>query len=263
MSQTRDSDRPSRKTRAAEPDAARPSDGASPEPIAAGLLAPGVARLEVPDWAPREGHRPPSGAPVVLFLAIVSRRSPSASDIGTKHWAEKHLEASPMIVALAGRTSTSFSRENKGGAWGLLQATSENVRRPFFLLVSVAAIAFIVTLYSRLQPPAAGAQVGSPARARRRARERLRPHPLRCVIDFIDVHVTLGTGVATTTGRRSTSPTSRSASVSGSWRSTCSRRQARARSAPHSDARPRPARAALAAPPAPAHRRAASARPTS
>ena len=35
---------------------------------------------------------------------------------------------------------------------GLLQGQSENVRRPFFLLVSVAAIAFIVTLYRRLQP---------------------------------------------------------------------------------------------------------------
>ncbi len=34
----------------------------------------------------------------------------------------------------------------------LLQGQSENVRRPFFLLVSVAAIAFIVTLYRRLQP---------------------------------------------------------------------------------------------------------------
>jgi len=42
--------------------------------------------------------------------------------------------------------------KNKGGAWGLLQGESENVRRPFFLLVSVAAIAFIVTLYRRLQP---------------------------------------------------------------------------------------------------------------
>ena len=42
--------------------------------------------------------------------------------------------------------------KNKGGAWGLLQGQSENVRRPFFLLVSVAAIAFIVTLYRRLQP---------------------------------------------------------------------------------------------------------------
>src|SRR3954469_16685647 len=40
--------------------------------------------------------------------------------------------------------------KNKGGAWGLLQGQSENVRRPFFLLVSVAAIAFIMTLYRRL-----------------------------------------------------------------------------------------------------------------
>ena len=33
-----------------------------------------------------------------------------------------------------------------------MQGPNENVRRPFFLLVSAAAIAFIVTLYRRLQP---------------------------------------------------------------------------------------------------------------
>ncbi len=42
--------------------------------------------------------------------------------------------------------------KNRGGAWGLLQGTSEGVRRPFFLLVSVAAIAFIMTLYRKLTP---------------------------------------------------------------------------------------------------------------
>jgi len=39
---------------------------------------------------------------------------------------------------------------NKGGAWGLLHGAGDNVRRPFFLLVSALAIAFIVSLYGRL-----------------------------------------------------------------------------------------------------------------
>jgi signal peptidase II len=41
---------------------------------------------------------------------------------------------------------------NKGGAWGLLHDASESVRKPFFLAVSALAIAFIVSLYSRLTP---------------------------------------------------------------------------------------------------------------
>jgi signal peptidase II len=39
---------------------------------------------------------------------------------------------------------------NKGGAWGLLQDASETVRRPFFFAVSVLAVLFIVSLYSKL-----------------------------------------------------------------------------------------------------------------
>ena len=41
---------------------------------------------------------------------------------------------------------------NPGGAWGLFQHHSEYVRRPFFLLVSLLAIAFIINLYGRLTP---------------------------------------------------------------------------------------------------------------
>jgi signal peptidase II len=40
--------------------------------------------------------------------------------------------------------------ENPGAAWGLLSGASESVRVPFFLLVSVAAIAFIVTFFRKL-----------------------------------------------------------------------------------------------------------------
>jgi signal peptidase II len=39
---------------------------------------------------------------------------------------------------------------NKGGAWGLLQDSSELVRLPFFLAVSVLAVLFIVSLYGKL-----------------------------------------------------------------------------------------------------------------
>ncbi|MBX3209707.1 MAG: signal peptidase II [Labilithrix sp.] len=86
-----------------------------------------------------------------MFLAVVSIVS-LVSDVGTKLWAEKKLADYPGYVTVVENHLMFVLAKNKGGAWGLLQGESENVRRPFFLLVSVAAIAFIVTLYRRLQP---------------------------------------------------------------------------------------------------------------
>ncbi len=42
--------------------------------------------------------------------------------------------------------------ENCAGAFGILSEQDESIRRPFFLAVSLAAIAFIVLLFRRLQP---------------------------------------------------------------------------------------------------------------
>lgn len=41
---------------------------------------------------------------------------------------------------------------NRGGAWGLLAGAPDILRKPFFLVVSVVAIAFIVSLYRKIQP---------------------------------------------------------------------------------------------------------------
>ncbi|MBS2015770.1 MAG: signal peptidase II [Deltaproteobacteria bacterium] len=124
---------------------------ASPEP-AESPIAPDVPRLERPQGTSRAipdtilGPRPSP-----TFLAVVSVVS-LAADIVTKLWAEKKLEGYPGYVNVIDNHLMFVLAKNKGGAWGLLQGQSENVRRPFFLLVSVAAIAFIVTLYRRLQP---------------------------------------------------------------------------------------------------------------
>jgi len=93
--------------------------------------------------------------PSYLFLALVSGISLIA-DLGTKAWALHALEkavpgndglATPIQVT----TWLSFIlARNRGGAWGLLQTASESVRRPFFLVISVAAIIFIVSLYRRV-----------------------------------------------------------------------------------------------------------------
>ena len=79
--------------------------------------------------------------------------------------------------------------ENCGGAWGLLHGASEAVRRPFFLLVTVGAIAFIVHLYRGLEkgqtstkwalPLVLGGAIGNLV-------DRVR---LGYVVDFIHMHL--------------------------------------------------------------------------
>jgi signal peptidase II len=115
-------------------------------------IAPEIPRLERPAGTARAIPETILGPrPSPTFLAVVSIVS-LASDIVTKLWAEKRLEGYPGYVNVIDNHLMFVLAKNKGGAWGLLQGQSENVRRPFFLLVSVAAIAFIVTLYRRLQP---------------------------------------------------------------------------------------------------------------
>jgi signal peptidase II len=134
---------------------APPADGAPelviPEPEEP-PIAPDVPRLERPAGTARAIPETILGPrPSPTFLAVVSIVS-LASDIVTKLWAEKRLEGYPGYINVLDNHLMFVLAKNKGGAWGLLQGQSENVRRPFFLLVSVAAIAFIVTLYRRLQP---------------------------------------------------------------------------------------------------------------
>jgi signal peptidase II len=119
-------------------------------------IAPGVPRLGTPAGAARS-IREPGGLhghhahPSYAFLAIVSIIT-LVSDVSSKLWAEKRLEQYPPFITVWENHLSFILAKNRGGAWGLLQGTNENVRRPFFLLVSAAAIAFIVTLYRRLQP---------------------------------------------------------------------------------------------------------------
>jgi signal peptidase II len=120
----------------------------SETPVEKAPVVPGE-RLAVPLGATRliaDYGRP---RPSYVFLALVATLT-FASDLGSKAWAEHHLDGY-TVAEIWKNHFTLLLAKNRGGAWGLLQSTSENVRRPFFLLVSVAAIAFIMTLYRRLQ----------------------------------------------------------------------------------------------------------------
>jgi signal peptidase II len=131
-----------------------------PTGLEPGRLAPAVATMpssgpQVPATpAARDQIDLESKRPSYVFFGVVSAISLLA-DVGTKAWAEialsKRTLLDPSIVIVQDHLWFTLAY-NKGGAWGLLQNASESVRRPFFLVVSVLAIAFIVSLYGRLVP---------------------------------------------------------------------------------------------------------------
>ena len=117
-------------------------------------VPPSVRLPLAPASAPPLGHssRPPPARPSFLFFGAVAAVS-LVADVTSKAWAEivlsKRTLIDPAIVLIRDHLSLTLAY-NKGGAWGLLQNSSEVVRRPFFLLVSGLAIAFIISLYGRL-----------------------------------------------------------------------------------------------------------------
>jgi len=172
------------------------SQGESTDPQPPPALA---APAPEPDRVPGERLGVPLGATRIIadygrpqasyvFLALVSAAT-LAADVVTKAWASRHLDGYPGMVDVWRGHLTLILAKNRGGAWGLLQTTSENVRRPFFLLVSVAAIAFIMTLYRRLLPRQYALKWGLPlvlGGALGNVLDRIR---FGHVIDFIDAHL--------------------------------------------------------------------------
>lgn len=131
---------PARRESGAGVPAPSPATGATP-------LSTGPAELSGTSSPP---SRVP--APSFVFFGILSALSLLA-DVLSKAWAEialteRALTGSP-IVLIEDHLALALAY-NPGGAWGLLQNADETIRRPFFFMVSVVAIAFIVSLYGRL-----------------------------------------------------------------------------------------------------------------
>jgi signal peptidase II len=107
-----------------------------------------------PSAAAPEPKRAAGERPSYVFFGVVSAITLIA-DVASKAWAEVVLSEPgryrPSIVIIDEYLSLTLAY-NPGGAWGLLTNASEVIRRPFFLGVSVAAVVFIVSLYSRLAP---------------------------------------------------------------------------------------------------------------
>jgi lipoprotein signal peptidase len=122
------------------PEPTPPSEGVPP------TLLTGVSPSQSPSQA-----APPR--PTFRFFGVVAAVS-LILDVSTKAWAEITLShrnpLEPTVVLIKEHLAFALAY-NKGGAWGLFQNQPEYVRRPFFLLVSLLAIAFIINLYGRLQ----------------------------------------------------------------------------------------------------------------
>ena len=142
-----------------------------------------------------DGAAPPAlPKPSYLFLAIVSAVS-LGLDLWTKGWAVKNLDKPFERVEVIHGYLSLVLAHNRGGAWGLLQNQSENVRRPFFVLVSVVAIAFIMSLYRKLAPSQTALKWGLPlvlGGALGNLVDRIR---YGHVIDFIDMYAGEGGGL--------------------------------------------------------------------
>jgi signal peptidase II len=137
-----------------EPAPAPPLASVEPAPVPASVEPAPVPASVEPAPALR-ASAPPEQAesqPTFIFFGIVAAVS-LVLDVGSKAWAEIVLSKrpfdSPSIIVIPDHLTFTIAY-NKGGAWGLLQDASETVRRPFFFAVSVLAVLFIVSLYSKL-----------------------------------------------------------------------------------------------------------------
>ena len=183
-------------------DVAPPIAVPSPSTVASpAILDPEISPFVQPE-PPPPAPRPPAtlgGTPrpraSIAFLVTVTALS-LAADLATKAWAKGHLSGgearvhNPRKLDLwKGHVDFIFA-QNPGGAWSFLRGLPDSLRRPFFLVVSAAAIVFIVSIYRRVYsdqttmkwglPLALGGAMGNLA-------DRIR---YGWVVDFVDVYVT-------------------------------------------------------------------------
>jgi signal peptidase II len=165
-------------TLASAPDPARPSP---------------PTMTPLPDHAPGEPVRPAS----ITFLVVVTVVS-LAADLVSKHFAKSRL------MGLDPKTHTMHRFEvwkdhldfifaqNPGGAWSFLRGLPDTLRRPFFLVVSAAAIVFIVSIYRRIGSDQRAMKWGLPLAlggAMGNLVDRIR---YGWVVDFVDIYIKRG-----------------------------------------------------------------------
>jgi signal peptidase II len=114
-----------------------------------------TAGTDRPDENPEEPAAAKEYRSSIPLLVIVTALS-AAADLGTKWWAKAMLSGAdktkPRQITVIPDHFDFIYTLNPGGAWSFLRGLPENLRRPFFLFVSSAAIIFIISVYRRLHP---------------------------------------------------------------------------------------------------------------
>jgi signal peptidase II len=154
---------------------------------------PAPATPGSPDSSTTPSATAPRFRPSYVFLVVVTLVN-LVADLWSKHWAKTAFESAHpatarKLVVIEDYLNLIYAK-NRGGAWGLLQNETEALRRPFFLIVSVAAIVFIVSLYRKLAPDQKALMWGLPlvlGGALGNLIDRIR---YGFVVDFIDVYST-------------------------------------------------------------------------
>ncbi len=107
---------------------------------------------------------PVNWSPSYVFLGVIAAVILVLDGV-TKWWAETTLSKltyeNPSIIVIEDVLTFTLAY-NKGGAFGMLADENDVWRQPFFLLVSVGAVAFIVSLYRRLTPEQRALRWGLP-----------------------------------------------------------------------------------------------------
>ena len=93
----------------------------------------------------------PAYRPSYVFLGVTSSVF-LASDLLTKWWALKALEAREEPIVLIPKLLRFELAFNRGGAWSMFANQPDSIRLPFFFAVSGAAVLFILSLYRKLEP---------------------------------------------------------------------------------------------------------------
>jgi signal peptidase II len=155
-----------------------------PERPAAPTLTP------LPDPRQGEVHRPAS----IPFLVVVTGIS-LAADLVSKYYAKSRLSgfdlktrAMPRVEIWKDHLDFIFA-QNPGGAWSFLRGLPDTLRRPFFLVVSAAAIVFIISIYRRIGDDQRAMKWGLPLAlggAMGNLVDRMR---YGWVVDFIDIYI--------------------------------------------------------------------------
>lgn len=152
--------------------------------------APTLMPLPDPQQQP-EVHRPAS-IPFLVVVTVISL----AADLVSKYYAKSRLSSfdletrsMPRVEIWKGHLDFIFA-QNPGGAWSFLRGLPDTLRRPFFLVVSAAAIVFIISIYRRIGDDQRAMKWGLPLAlggAMGNLVDRMR---YGWVVDFVDIYIT-------------------------------------------------------------------------